>query len=254
MRERERAAREDAGFFIPRLGEWVLGPAWYEGALAGDLPPPGAERAAAWLHPALLDPAYAARIAGAFASDPDVPHVFLDRPVLGARAEEIHAALAAARFAPHHHAPYRIAVARRDGQAPSALTAFVDWLATREAASFHHWLVGRLLPAGMRIQVQTARAAVGDRFPTHIDTEAPGLAAVYNFTRDWDPSFGGVLRFERPEIGADLLVIPPRFNSVLLFEPRGAPHHVSEVLPAAGERVRYTVTAFWLDASVPDRV
>jgi Rps23 Pro-64 3,4-dihydroxylase Tpa1-like proline 4-hydroxylase len=95
-------------------------------------------------------------------------------------------------------------------------------------------------------QVQVSRMGVGEQFPVHVDTHEEGLAVVYNFTRDWEERFGGVLHFAHPSGTWNDLVVPPLFNSVFIFRSADAPHGVSRVKPEAGSRYRYTVTTFFL--------
>ena len=232
MRRRERPS----GFFITDLVEGSFGEAWR----ATD--PTGAVH---WVHPQLRDPAVVAGVRAAFLDGGRVPHVCLTDVLQAPVADALHAALETARFVPHHHAPYPLSIAPRDRQAPSALLDFMHWLGTDEAAAYHAWLVGWPEPLVSR-QVQVSRMGVGERFPLHHDTGDEGLAVVYNFTRDWDESLGGVLAFPHPSGTWNELVIPPAFNSVLIFRAKDAPHEVTAVRPEAGGRWRYSVTAFFL--------
>ncbi len=203
-----------------------------------------------WFDPRLLDPSALERVRSAFAAGSPFPHVFLDAPLAAAAAEALHAAVERAAFARHHHAPYRIWVARRELQAASSLTEFVDWLRTPDAAAFHFGHAGVSGPAGpLKVQVQVARGLAGDYFPVHIDTDAEGVAVVYNLTKGWRPELGGSLEFVEPTRGDVVLSIPPRFNSAILFRPANAPHRVAPVAPDAGDARRYTVTAFYVDAA-----
>ena len=200
------------------------------------------EAALRWVKPELVDPASMDSVRAEFANGGAIPHVCLDQPLRVGAAREIGAALAKARFADHHHADYKVQVARRAEQRPSALTRFVDWLASTEGAEFHRAWTG--CPEGRKtldfVQVQTARARAGEYFPPHVDTDEEGLAAVYQFTRGFQPEDGGVLKFGRE------LVVAPAFNRVLLFRPRGVEHEVSRIEASAGKKTRFTVTAFWL--------
>ncbi|HEX8820789.1 MAG TPA: 2OG-Fe(II) oxygenase [Archangium sp.] len=234
MRKPERVS----GFFIPDLVENVFGEDWRG-------PPAVNVEAARWIHPTLLDPAIATGVRAAFGEGGRVPHVCLSDALAPPVAESVHEALTRARFVPHHHAPYPLSIARQGEQEPSALTGFVQWLGTDAAADYHAWLVGWRQKLVAK-QVQVSRMGVGERFPVHVDTEDEGLAVVYNFTRPWEERFGGVLHFPHPSGKGDELRIPPLFNSVFIFRSRGAPHGVSQVLPEAGARFRYTVTSFFL--------
>lgn len=227
-----------SGFFIPDLVHNVFGEAWAH-------PNPVLAEASRWNHPHLLNAEVVAQIRTAFAQGGRVPHVCLSDALQPERANALHAALTRARFTPHHHSPYPLSIARLDQQEPSALTEFTQWLRTDEAASYHAWLVGWPGPLVSK-QVQVSQMTVGERFPVHIDTEEEGLAVVYNFTRGWEERFGGVLHFPRPSGKGDALRIPPLFNSVFIFRSLGAPHGVTEVTPEAGDRLRYTVTTFFL--------
>jgi Rps23 Pro-64 3,4-dihydroxylase Tpa1-like proline 4-hydroxylase len=70
-----------------------------------------------------------------------------------------------------------------------------------------------------------------------------GLTAVYNFTAGFGARDGGELYF--PWRGRIELIQPPRFNSLILFRPKGAPHGVKRV---RGRGTRFTVTAFFTAA------
>ncbi len=230
-----------SGFFIRHLPRSVFGSRW---------DPLAAARVAAqpWVSPELLTPDFAQRIAQGFRDGGRIPHVFLRSPLLPQAAEALELALCQAEFRPHHHAAYPLQIARLEWQQPSALTAFMRWLGSREAARFHTGLVGSPLaerdPAFT--QVQTSRMQVGERFPPHVDTSAEGLAVVYNLTADWGERFGGQLEFPSPVDPARAeLRVPVLFNSVVLFRPADAVHRVLEVTPAASPRARHTVTAFY---------
>lgn len=233
-----RRPERSSGFFIPDLADSVFGEGWRA-------PSEALAEAARWMHPQLVNPAGAPGVREAFAEGGRVPHVCLAEALQPAQAEAVHEALGRARFVRHHHAPYPLSIARPEEQEPSALTGFVQWLGTQAAADYHAWLVGspqRLFPR----QVQVSRMGVGERFPTHVDTEDEGLAVVYNFTRPWEQRFGGVLVFPHPSGTWDELRIAPLFNSVFIFRSRGAPHAVTEVTPEAGAHSRYSVTSFFL--------
>src|SRR5688500_18437039 len=136
------------GLFIEHLVESLLP--------AGEAP---IDLAAAlqWLEPSLLEAVSVDEVRRAFADGGRIPHVCLDRPLLAARAQQIGRALARAKFIDHHHASYKVQIARRDRQAPSALTRFVDWLSSPEGARLHQWWVGfpdRALTLDF-VQVQT---------------------------------------------------------------------------------------------------
>ncbi|MBI4821390.1 MAG: 2OG-Fe(II) oxygenase [Deltaproteobacteria bacterium] len=230
-------------FFVPDLVESLFGPSipevfGYEQARA----------ALEFLSPELLEPSTVATIRAEFQSDPALAHVCLSGALQSPVADELRQALEEADFRPHPHAEYALHVAPRDAQSPSRLTRFVDWLATPLAASFHlRWLgvEQSALPDGRthRIQVQTSRMLEGERFPLHMDTHAPGIVVVYNFSEaDWRSSKGGQLYFPR-EDGSDYLAVPPLFNSVFMSYANGAVHGVREV---RGSWVRYSITAFYL--------
>jgi Rps23 Pro-64 3,4-dihydroxylase Tpa1-like proline 4-hydroxylase len=241
-----RTPERDGGFYIPDLGHSVLGAAWYEGLLTDPEPPAGAAAALEWLHPALLDARFAEQVRAAFHRNEPFRHAWLQEPLDPLRAAQIHEALAEADFVRHHYPLYEIDVARRERQAASALTGFVDWLASAAAAQVHAWLAGWPMPLRPAVQVQVARARAGDRFPMHHDADEEGLAAVYNFSRDWQPQYGGVLRCLDPRTGQPALSVEPRFNSMFLFRPANAPHEVTPIAAAAADWCRYTVTAFYL--------
>ena len=176
-------------------------------------------------------------IRASFRTSGRIPHVAL-RPTLDpAFALRLHEGLEAAPFAPHHHTAYRIDIAR-PASLRGPLRTFTRWLGTDAAAAFHGWLVDFPVRLHAR-QVQVARARQGDAFPMHVDMHDHGLAAVYNFTLGYRAGAGGLLRFEGPAAP----VLEPRFNTLLLFMPRGAPHEVTRI-ERRGLR-RYTVTAFF---------
>lgn len=180
----------------------------------------------------------------AFQDGGRVKHVALDAALRPRIAAGIGAALEQARFRRHHHAPYRIEVAPLETLAESALSKFCAWMRSDDAARFHGWLAG-WPPDGRPLvskQVQIARARRGDEFPVHVDTNEEGVACVYNFTRGFESGDGGTLYF--PHRGRNELVLAPRFNSLILFRPRNAPHGVSQVTAARG-KTRFTVTAFF---------
>lgn len=235
-----RRPERPRGFFIPDLVENTFGESWR-------LPTEALGVAARWLTTWPLSTAGVNETRAAFLDGGRVLHVCLPHMLQAPLADAVHAALEQAHFTPHHHAPYPLSIARRDLQRPSALMDFVQWLSSDAAAAYHAWLVNwpqRLVSK----QVQVSRMGVGERFPPHHDTDEDGLAVVYNFTRDWDESFGGVLSFPHPSGTWDELRIPPLFNSVFIFRARDAPHEVTQVTPLAGGRWRYTVTAFLLAA------
>ncbi|MFT3712809.1 MAG: 2OG-Fe(II) oxygenase [Archangium sp.] len=176
----------------------------------------------------------------AFLSSGKVKHVALERVLREGVASAVAAGLKRARFRRHHHAAYRIEISALDALADSPLRKFVRWLATDDAARFHGWLAGwptdgQALHAR---QVQVARARRGDEFPVHVDMDEEGLAAVYNFSEGFDAARdGGELYFPSAK-----LVLPPIFNTMILFRPKNAPHGVSELV---GKKTRYSVTAFF---------
>lgn len=179
----------------------------------------------------------------AFLSSGRVKHVALERVVKPRVAAGIDQALHEARFHRHHHAAYRIEIARLEALRASHLRTFCRWLGTDDAARFHGWLTGwpgegRPLRAK---QVQVARARKGDEFPVHVDMDEEGLAAVYNFSEPFEAEDGGTLYFPGPK-GRDLLRLPALFNTLIVFRPRNAPHGVSRI---TGSRVRFSVTAFF---------
>ncbi|MFC1706305.1 hypothetical protein ACFL59_05695 [Planctomycetota bacterium] len=216
-------------FFIPRLGEWVLGRSWYEGALAGELPPPGASAARRWLNPGLLDSVGAARFRAAFQTSRETAHVHISTALIPKRAEGIRAAFDEAVFAAHPSPRHAVSVARLDAGQPSPLSSFAAWLGSREAASLHYWLAGWLLPQRLRIGVRVYRALAGGRIPLHVSTSSEGLAAVYCFTEGWQPGTGGTLTcYDLLSLRKTLEVLP-HFNSMLLLGPRNLAHTVTEI-------------------------
>jgi hypothetical protein len=235
LRRPERAS----GFFIPDLVDNVFGEGWRQPSA------PVPSGAARWNHPSLLEPSIVEQIRAAFADSGPVRHVCLNEALQPQNAGAIHAALERAHFVPHHHSPYPLSIAWLKDQEPSALTDFVRWLRTDEAAAWHGWLVGWQGPLLSR-QTQVSRMGVGEQFPVHVDTDEQGLAVVYNFTRDWEEQLGGVLHFPQPNGTRDRIRVPPLFNSVFIFHSRNAPHGVSQVKREAGARYRYTVTSFFL--------
>lgn len=175
----------------------------------------------------------------AFLSSGKVKHVGLERVLREGVASGVAAGLKQARFRRHHHAAYRIEIAALEGLVDSPLRKFARWLGTDDAARFHGWLSGwpedgRVLHAR---QVQVARARKGDEFPVHVDMDEEGLAAVYNFSEGFSAGDGGELYFPGAKV-----VVPPIFNTMLLFRPRNAPHGVSEL---RGKKPRFSVTAFF---------
>lgn len=241
-------ARAPTGFFIRDLVDGLVGEGWREQAAEAAPRFVDADR---WVHPRLLQPQVAKEIRAEFHDGGRVLHVFLNDALQSAVAERIHSALLAARFTRHHHQPYALHVARPENQQPSELTAFMAWLGSEDGAAFHQWLSG-WPDSGQRLrprQVQTSRMLSGEFFPEHHDTEDQGLAVVYGFTRPWAPEHGGVLAFPKPTGSGDELRVPVRFNSVILFRPKNAPHRVEQVTPSAGELARFTVTAFYLAES-----
>lgn len=234
------------GFFYGPLGRSILGDESYRGVLYGDGPPPGAEAASLWVAPDLLRPRTADEVRLRFQGAGAVPRVALEGALLAPVAAALRHALPRARFTRHHHPGYELDVARRPHQLASPLTAFVDWLETAEAAAYHLWLVGRELTRAPEVQVQVSRMAPGDFFPRHYDTDEPGIACIYNLTGAWDDALGGHLRLFHPKSGALVRAYAPSSNTLVLFEPRVTPHEVSEVTEAAGDRRRFTVTAFYL--------
>jgi Rps23 Pro-64 3,4-dihydroxylase Tpa1-like proline 4-hydroxylase len=233
-----RKPEHRSGFFIPDLVENVFGEDWAK-------PSPVPASAENWSHPSLRDPEVVSQVNTAFAEGGRVPHVCLSDVLQPERAEAIHAALERARFVRHHHAPYPLSIARLEELEPSTLTEFTHWLRTEEATAYHAWLVGwpgRLISK----QVQVSRMGVGEQFPVHVDTHEEGLAVVYNFTRDWEERFGGVLHFPHPSGTWDDLRVPPLFNSAFIFRSADVPHGVSQVTSEAGSRYRYTITTFLL--------
>lgn len=175
----------------------------------------------------------------AFHASEKIKAVCLERVVRERTAAAIDQALHRARFARHHYAPYKIEISALERLRESALRKFCRWLGTDDAARFHGWLTawprdGRPLFAR---QVQVARARKGDAFPVHVDMDEEGLAAVYNFSEPFGPRDGGELYFPGTS-----LVLPPIFNTMILFRPRDAPHGVAKL---KGPNTRFSVTAFF---------
>ncbi len=65
--------------------------------------------------------------------------------------------------------------------------------------------------------------------------------------------FGGLLTYLNARQDRTIFRIPPRFNTVLILNPKNLLHTVTPVKDAAGASSRYTVTVFYLDReqSVP---
>lgn len=252
-----RAPSRKPEFFIQGLAESLLGEDWRERIEAGSFCDRLAlEAARPFVAPELLTDGYAQALAEAFGNEDEVPHVRIDDPVRAEIAELIHQGLEAAHFHRHHHAAYRIDIAPLGEEQPPALTAFISWLQSPEAARLHLAWVGhpRWREPCAQTQVQVSRLRVGQSFERHVDTDQDALAVVYNFTPDWNGAWGGVLRYSL-ENGKSLSVAP-RFNSVFLSRPQNAPHEVTEVTSLAAGQSRYTVTAFYvLDAGdAADRI
>ncbi|HLT28973.1 MAG TPA: 2OG-Fe(II) oxygenase [Myxococcaceae bacterium] len=231
-----------SGFFIPAFSEGYFGPP--DTPRLRDLLAP----AAAWSP--LASEAAVELVAKAFADvDPAFPrHVCLRGMLHASLADAIHGDLERAPFRRHHHGPYPLHVAPLDHLQPGALASFCAWLQSPEAADFHAAVVGWAQPLRTR-QVQVSRMQVGEFFPPHVDTQASGLAVIYNFSRDWDPSHGGALAFPHPASpGMDGIVVPALFNSCFIFHTTGAIHRVTPIQPESGGRSRYSVTAFMLGA------
>ncbi len=210
-------------------------------SLLGDEAEDVTARARRFVSPEVLASVEAIR--AAFHDGGRVKHVALEGALKPRIAASVGAALDVARFRRHHHAPYRIEVAPLDELVDSPLRRLCRWLGTADAARFHGWLAGWPLdgaPLQSR-QVQVSRARRGDAFPVHIDMEEEGLAAVYNLTRGFGARDGGELYF--PWRGRRELVLPPVFNTLILFRPRNAPHGVARVTASRG--TRFTVTAFF---------
>src|SRR5690606_27252311 len=191
-----------SGFFIPAFSEGYFGPP--DTPRLRDL----LAHAAAWSP--LASEAAVELVAKAFADvDPAFPrHVCLRGMLHASLADAIHGDLERAPFRRHHHGPYPLHVAPLDHLQPGALASFCAWLQSPEAADFHAAVVGWAQPLRTR-QVQVSRMQVGEFFPPHVDTQASGLAVIYNFSRDWDPSHGGALAFPHPASpGMDGIVVP----------------------------------------------
>lgn len=202
-----------------------------------------------YIAPAVRRSTTVERVRAAFRTGP-FPLAEVDDVLVPARALQIEAALARARFAPHRYGAYPLDVAVLDDHAPPALLAFTAWLKSDEGCAFHvalcdwpppdeHGVPLPLVPA----QVQVSRMAEGQRFPEHIDTDQPGVAAVYGFSR-LPAGAGGALRFAGgPEV-------PPRFNHLVVFRPDHLPHEVTALGAlrpgVALQAVRHTITAFYL--------
>jgi Rps23 Pro-64 3,4-dihydroxylase Tpa1-like proline 4-hydroxylase len=203
-----------------------------------------------WHDPGLLVTQSVEAIRRHFNSEGRIRHVCLTdvlRPELAAR---VYRSLERASFQRHHHGAYELSVAR-DLPARGSLGRFITWLASAEGARFHQLLVGWSGEAALNpVQVQVSSMKRGDSFPPHVDTDQAGLAAVYNFSAQWEDRFGGVLHFPaRPRARGserDELRVPPMFNSVFLFACADVTHRVTKIEAAAGEARRYTVTAFYL--------
>lgn len=180
--------------------------------------------------------------------DPDFPrHVCLREMLHAPLADAIHWDLEHAPFRRHHHGPYPLHIAPLEALPPGTLAAFCAWMQSSESAAFHAALVGWPAPLRTR-QVQVSRMNEGEYFPPHVDTEASGLAVIYNFSRDWTPSYGGALAFPHPRVaGRDGIVVPALFNSCFIFHTTGARHRVTPIAPEAAGHSRYSITAFMLE-------
>lgn len=240
----EQTSRTPSGFFISHWTDHLFGWKW---RTVVSTRPEAVKQAEAWIHTPLLQPATVTAIRQQYYSDPRVFHVALSNVLHPERAAQIFADLQVARFVRHHHTHYPLWIAPRQQQEPSVLTSFVDWLCSRDAAMFHSWWVcwPHPLPEPLTTQVQVSRMGVGDHFPLHHDTDEEGIAVVYNFTAGWQKEWGGALCFPHPHTGRHELILPPQFNSLLLFRPQHAPHLVTPVLPTAENHYRYTVTVFY---------
>lgn len=85
----------------------------------------------------------------------------------------------------------------------------------------------------------------GDFLASHSDKiENRRLAFVFYLTPGWDPSFGGALHIV--EHGKQVTKVEAEYNSLVVFDVTGGTKHsIAPVQPAAGERVRATVSG-WL--------
>ena len=128
------------------------------------------------------------------------------------------------------------------------LARFMDWLALPSTARLHLRLVG-LHPDRhlVQTQVQVSRMTLGERFPPHVDTSAPALACIYNFSdftsADSADDVGGALCFVN-DAGARDIVIPPRFNSACYCLSTSATHEVAPMTTPGAQR--YSATAFYV--------
>jgi hypothetical protein len=130
----------------------------------------------------------------------------------------------------NHYATCRCVVCEFDG-----------FLASPTFATFVRRMFGRALKPR---EVFASKYTVGDHLDPHSDA-VPGreIAFVFNFSRDWDARYGGLLVFTDPPRRTYV----PGYNRLMVFDVRGRglPHFVSDVTAEAGPRKRLAISG-WL--------
>ncbi|WP_286828914.1 MULTISPECIES: 2OG-Fe(II) oxygenase [Kordiimonas] len=128
------------------------------------------------------------------------------------------------------------------GQVP-LLDRVLEFINSEEVLAFMRTLTGR--PEIIKGDAQATRYGPGQFLKFHTDnvTEEFRVAAfVLNFTRDWDPDFGGYLQFYDKDWDIEEAFLP-RFNALNIFTvPQN--HAVSYVANYATKQ-RYAITGWF---------
>lgn len=121
------------------------------------------------------------------------------------------------------------------------LCEFDDFLVSRTFARFVRKMFGRELKPR---EVFASKYTVGDHLDPHSDAvTGREVAFVFNFSRDWDARYGGLLVFTDPPPKTFV----PGYNRLMMFDVRGRgqPHYVGDVSEEAGPRKRLAISG-WL--------
>lgn len=128
------------------------------------------------------------------------------------------------------------------GQVPT-LDRFLDYLNSQEMLSFIRSITGR--KDIIKADAQATRYGHGHFLKSHTDDvplEYRVAAYVFNFTRRWDPDWGGYLQFY-DEAGDIEQAFLPRFNTLNIFTvPQ---RHSVSYIPAFAGGARHAITGWF---------
>jgi Rps23 Pro-64 3,4-dihydroxylase Tpa1-like proline 4-hydroxylase len=89
----------------------------------------------------------------------------------------------------------------------------------------------------------------GDYLSLHHDKGNGDYAFVFQLTKDWNPSYGGLLNFYSPDTNEIYKTVNPIFNSLTIFKIKNVPNTDHFVSTNVSSHTRYAFTGWFSVAS-----